>query len=79
MAKILIVDDERAIRNTLKEILEYENHQVYEAVDGAEGWEKIKNGTYDILLSDIKMPKMDGTELLDKVIEQGIDCPVIMI
>ncbi len=79
MAKILIVDDERAIRNTLKEILEYENHQVDEAVDGAEGWEKIKNGTYDILLSDIKMPKMDGTELLDKVIEQGIDCPVIMI
>ena len=68
MAKILIVDDERAIRNTLKEILEYENHQVDEAVDGAEGWEKIKNGTYDILLSDIKMPKMDGTELLDKVI-----------
>lgn len=79
MAKILIVDDERAIRNTLKEILEYENHQVDEAIDGAEGWEKIKNGSYDILLSDIKMPKMDGTELLDKVIAQGIDCPVIMI
>jgi two-component system, NtrC family, nitrogen regulation response regulator NtrX len=79
MAKILIVDDERAIRNTLKEILEYENHQVDEAVDGAEGWEKIRQGGYDILLSDIKMPKMDGTELLDKVMEQGIDCPVIMI
>lgn len=79
MAKILIVDDERAIRNTLKEILEYENHQVDEAVDGAEGWEKLRNGNYDILLSDIKMPKMDGTELLDKVIEHGIDCPVIMI
>jgi two-component system nitrogen regulation response regulator NtrX len=79
MARILIVDDERAIRNTLKEILEYENHQVEEAVDGAEGWEKIRQGGYDILLSDIKMPKMDGTELLDKVMEQGIDCPVIMI
>jgi len=79
MAKILIVDDERAIRSTLKEILEYENHQVDEAVDGAEGWEKIRQGGYDILLSDIKMPKMDGTELLDKVMEQGIDCPVIMI
>ncbi|MEX1187668.1 MAG: sigma-54 dependent transcriptional regulator [Bacteroidia bacterium] len=79
MAKILIVDDERAIRSTLKEILEYENHQVDEAVDGAEGWEKLKNGSYDVLLSDIKMPKMDGTELLDKVIEMGIDCPVIMI
>jgi two-component system, NtrC family, nitrogen regulation response regulator NtrX len=79
MARILIVDDERAIRNTLKEILEYENHQVDEAVDGAEGWEKIRQGGYDILLSDIKMPKMDGTELLEKVMEQGIDCPVIMI
>lgn len=79
MAKILIVDDERAIRSTLKEILEYENHQVDEAVDGAEGWEKIRSGNYDILLSDIKMPRMDGTELLEKVLEQGIDCPVIMI
>lgn len=79
MAKILIVDDERAIRSTLKEILEYENHQVEEAVDGAEGWEKIRNGGFDILLSDIKMPKMDGTELLEKVLAHGIDCPVIMI
>jgi two-component system nitrogen regulation response regulator NtrX len=79
MAKILIVDDERAIRSTLKEILEYENHVVEEAVDGAEGWDKIQKGAFDILLSDIKMPKMDGTELLDKVIAAGIDCPVIMI
>lgn len=79
MAKILIVDDERAIRSTLKEILEYENHLVEEAVDGAEGWDKIQKGAFDILLSDIKMPKMDGTELLDKVIAAGIDCPVIMI
>jgi two-component system nitrogen regulation response regulator NtrX len=79
MAKILIVDDERAIRSTLKEILEYENHQVEEASDGAEGWEKIQKGGYDILLSDIKMPRMDGTELLDKVIQMGMDCPVIMI
>ena len=79
MAKILIVDDERAIRSTLKEILEYENHQVEEAIDGVEGWEKIRNGGFDILLSDIKMPRMDGTELLEKVLAQGIDCPVIMI
>ena len=79
MAKILIVDDERAIRSTLREILEYEKHQVEEAVDGAEGWEKIQKGGYDILLSDIKMPRMDGTELLDKVIQMGMDCPVIMI
>jgi two-component system nitrogen regulation response regulator NtrX len=79
MAKILIVDDERAIRSTLREILEYEKHLVEEAVDGAEGWEKIQKGGYDILLSDIKMPRMDGTELLDKVIQTGLDCPVIMI
>jgi DNA-binding NtrC family response regulator len=79
MAKILIVDDERAIRSTLKEILEYENHQVDEALDGAEGWEKVQKGSYDILLSDIKMPRMDGTELLEKVLGAGLDCQVIMI
>ena len=67
MAKILIVDDERAIRSTLKEILEYENHQVEEALDGAEGWGKIEKGGVDILLSDIKMPRRDGTELLETV------------
>ncbi len=79
MAKILIVDDERAIRSTLKEILEYENHQVEEALDGAEGWEKIQKDGYDVMLSDIKMPRMDGTELLEKVLAAGIDCQVIMI
>lgn len=79
MAKILIVDDERAIRSTLKEILEYENHQVDEALDGAEGWEKVQTGGYDILLSDIKMPRMDGTELLEKVLNAQLECQVIMI
>ena len=79
MARILIVDDERAIRSTLKEILEYENHVVEEAVDGAEGWEKIQKGNFDIILSDIKMPKMDGTELLEKVLSLGLDCPMVMI
>lgn len=79
MAKILIVDDERAIRSTLKEILEYENHLVDEALDGAEGWEKVQTGGYDILLSDIKMPKMDGTELLEKVLNAQLECQVIMI
>lgn len=79
MARILIVDDERAIRSTLKEILEYENHIVEEAADGAEGWEKIQKGGFDIILSDIKMPKMDGTELLEKVLSLGLDCPMVMI
>ena len=79
MARILIVDDERAIRSTLKEILEYENHIVEEAVDGSEGWEKIQKGGFDIILSDIKMPKMDGAELLEKVLTLGLDCPMVMI
>lgn len=79
MARILIVDDERAIRSTLKEILEYENHVVEEACDGAEGWEKIQKGNFDIILSDIKMPKIDGTELLEKVLQLGLDCPMVMI
>jgi DNA-binding NtrC family response regulator len=79
MAKILIIDDERAIRSTLKEILEYEKYQVDEAVDGLEGWEKIQKNEYDIILCDIKMPKMDGVELLDKVLALGKDCPVVMI
>jgi two-component system nitrogen regulation response regulator NtrX len=79
MARILIVDDERAIRSTLKEILEYENHQVEEAVDGADGWEMIQKNEFDILLSDIKMPRMDGTELLEKVLQARLNCQVIMI
>ena len=79
MARILIVDDERAIRNTLKEILEYENHQAEEAADGAEGLEKIKKNTYDLILCDIKMPRMDGAELLGEIIKSGIETPVVMI
>lgn len=79
MAKVLIVDDERAIRSTLKEILEYEQHQVDEAADGAEGLEKIRNGNYDLILCDIKMPRLDGTELLDAVMKEGSDVPVVMI
>jgi len=79
MARILIVDDERAIRNTLKEILEYENHQVEEAADGVEGLEKIRKNGYDLILCDIKMPKMDGAELLGEVLKMGVDSPVVMI
>ncbi|MBX7203030.1 MAG: sigma-54-dependent Fis family transcriptional regulator [Bacteroidia bacterium] len=79
MARILIVDDERAIRSTLKEILEYENHQVEEAIDGAEGLEKITKNTYDLILCDIKMPRMDGAELLDAALKLGVDSPMVMI
>ena len=79
MPKILIIDDERSIRNTLKEILEYEKFTVEEAEDGPSGFEKIKSGNYDLVMCDIKMPKMDGLEVLEKTMEQGIDTPIVMI
>ncbi len=79
MAKILVIDDEKSIRNTLKEILEYEGHEVQDAQDGLEGLKKIEGEKFDIILSDIKMPKMDGMELLDKILELQNDTPIIMI
>lgn len=79
MANILIIDDERPIRNTLKEILEYEKYKVDEAEDGPSGLEKIKSVKYDLIMCDIKMPKMDGLEVLEKSIDFGIDTPIVMI
>lgn len=79
MAKILIIDDERAIRRALREILEFEDFQVDEAENGVEGLEKAKNTLYDIIFCDIKMPQMDGLEVLDALIAQKIETPVIMI
>lgn len=79
MAKILIVDDEQSIRNTLKEILEYEKYTVDEAKDGAEGLKMLQNGKYDVTLCDVKMPKMDGIELLEKAMNEGVDTQFIMI
>ena len=79
MAKILIVDDERSIRNTLREILEFEKYQVEEAKDGMEALVKIKSGKFDVVLLDIKMPKMDGMETLERVRLMAPDTPVIMI
>lgn len=77
--KLLIVDDEKSIRNTLKEILEFEGHQVDLASDGEEGLDLAQKNSYEAIFSDIKMPKMDGVELLEKIIESGIDSSVIMI
>lgn len=79
MAKILIIDDERAIRRALKEILEFENFHVDEAENGIEGLEKAKNAVYDIIFCDIKMPQMDGMEVLAGLNEAKVDAPVIMI
>lgn len=79
MSKILVIDDERSIRNTLKEILEFEKYEVDEAEDGAQGIKLAQKNKYDIIFCDIKMPKMDGLEVLDKLISEGIDSQVVMI
>ncbi|MFM7015665.1 MAG: sigma-54-dependent transcriptional regulator [Bacteroidota bacterium] len=79
MAKILIIDDERSIRNSLREILEYEGYEVKDASDGAEGFKIASEEKFDIILSDIKMPKMDGIELLEKLKDAGVDSQIIMI
>ncbi len=79
MAAILVIDDEKSIRNTLQEVLEYENHKVDVATNGAEGIELFSGGSYDIVLCDIKMPGMDGIEVLEKLHEKAHDVPIIMI
>lgn len=79
MPKVLIIDDEKSIRKTLREILEYEKYQVEEAADGQEGLNAIKENSYDVVLLDIKMPKMDGMEVLEKAQEAAPDVPIIMI
>ena len=77
--KVLIIDDERAIRYSLKEILEMENYQVETAENGEEGLQKAEKEKYDAIFCDIKMPVMDGTEVLSKLVEEGIETPVIMV
>ena len=79
MPQILIIDDEAAIRSTLKEILEYEDYQVDEAEDGASGLKKAMDQPYDIIFCDIKMPKMDGLEVLEKLKLAEVDSPIVMI
>lgn len=80
MAKILIIDDERAIRNTLKEILEFEGYEIDLAENGRVGVEKAKGGGYDLIYSDVKMPEMDGLEVLDTLQkEEACECPIVMI
>ncbi len=79
MAKILIIDDEKPIRETLKEIVEYEDHKADLASDGFEGIDKAKSHVYDVILCDIKMPRMDGIEVIEKLMEICPNVPIIMI
>jgi two-component system nitrogen regulation response regulator NtrX len=79
MPKILIIDDERAIRSTLKEILEYENYTVDEAENGEAGLELLTKIKYDVVLCDIKMPKLDGMEVLNRAMDINPDVPFIMV
>lgn len=77
--KVLIIDDERSIRNTLKEILEFEGHEITLAADGKEGIEAAGGTNFDVIFCDIKMPGMDGIEVLEKFEEMGIESSVVMI
>jgi two-component system nitrogen regulation response regulator NtrX len=79
MAKLLIIDDERAIRSTLREILEYENYEVEDIDNGIDGLELIKKNNFDLVLCDIKMNKMDGMEVLEQALTFKPDLPFIMI
>lgn len=79
MANILIIDDEKSIRKTLTEILTYEGYKVDEAADGMEGFKMFQAKSYDAVLCDIKMPKMDGLEFLEKAREVNGDIPIIMV
>ena len=79
MASILIIDDEKAIRKTLSEILRYEGYKIDEAADGEEGLRKFSNSAYDLVLCDVKMPKMDGIEFLEKSKAINPDVPIIVI
>ncbi|HMR46592.1 MAG TPA: sigma-54 dependent transcriptional regulator [Bacteroidia bacterium] len=79
MSRILIIDDEKSIRHSLKEILEYENYKVDEAPDGIEGIKMAEKEKYDIIFCDIKMPRMDGIEVLENLQNKCPEVPVVMI
>ena len=79
MGKILIIDDEKSIRRTLKEILEFQKYQIEEAQDGMEALNLLRTNHFDLVLCDIKMPKMDGIEILEKICAMDADIPVVMI
>ena len=77
--KILVIDDERAIRNSLKEILMLEGYEVETAENGVQGIAMVEKEKYDVIFCDIKMPDMDGDEVLDRLVAMGIDAAIVMI
>jgi two-component system, NtrC family, nitrogen regulation response regulator NtrX len=79
MAKILVIDDEKTIRDALRDILEYEGYDVDEAKDGQEGLDMVLASLYDVALCDIKMPKMDGLDVLLKAKEEGVITQFVMV
>ena len=79
MPKILLIDDEKSILRSLREILEFENYQVEEAEDGLIGFSKITSGQFDVVLCDVKMPKLDGLELLQKLARENNEVPLVMM
>lgn len=79
MTKVLVIDDEKAIRRSIKEILEFEKYEVDEAEDGVQGFSMAQKNNYDVILSDIKMPKMDGLELQNKLNENNIGSALIIM
>ena len=79
MSKILVIEDDSKIRSILKEILQEKNHDVEEAADGQEGFKKLEQGTYDLCICDIKMPKMDGIEVLERTRQAGINTNFVVI
>lgn len=79
MAKILVIDDEKTIRDAMRDILEYEGYEVDEAKDGQQGLDMVTTKAYDLALCDIKMPKLDGLELLHKAKEAGVITQFVMV
>jgi two-component system nitrogen regulation response regulator NtrX len=79
MPTVLVVDDEASIRRTLREILEYEDFAVEEAEDGEEALTAIRENQYDLVLLDVKMPKVDGMDVLEEIASEATDLPVVMI
>ena len=79
MARVLVVDDERFIRNTIKDILEHEKYIVDVAEDATQAFEKTKNKHYDLILTDIVMPGVSGIVLLEKLKEDGFESPIMIM